>query len=176
MCRGSQPGLENCSVSAGKSGQKNDRAMSSIRCPRSLSVPALAADGQGSTTARPITATSKTPITMSRVSIDAILAPYGDADDGKRMWKLAEARAFDNAGQELPPPFGPHPMGLALFEAERCSSAWPSTYSPAAVTHGDRLSQEPLEEARKIDATDLGRARLAPVRRAQLEPSLGWNS
>jgi hypothetical protein len=35
------------------------------------------------------------------------------------IWKLVEARAFDDAGHELPPPLGPQPMGLALFEAER---------------------------------------------------------
>jgi hypothetical protein len=34
-------------------------------------------------------------------------------------WKLLEARAFDDAGHELPQPFGPHPMGIAVFEAER---------------------------------------------------------
>jgi hypothetical protein len=35
------------------------------------------------------------------------------------VWKLVEARAFDDAGQELPPPLGPQPMGLAMFDAER---------------------------------------------------------
>jgi hypothetical protein len=35
------------------------------------------------------------------------------------VWKLVEARAFDEAGRELPPPLGPQPMGLALFEVER---------------------------------------------------------
>ena len=35
------------------------------------------------------------------------------------VWKLVEARAFDDAGRELPPPLGPQPMGLASFEAER---------------------------------------------------------
>jgi hypothetical protein len=35
------------------------------------------------------------------------------------VWKLVEARAFDDAGRELPPPLGPQPMGLAFFEAER---------------------------------------------------------
>ena len=34
-------------------------------------------------------------------------------------WKLIEARAYDDAGQELPLPFGPHPLGIAVFEAER---------------------------------------------------------
>src|SRR4029077_16496267 len=34
-------------------------------------------------------------------------------------WKLIEARAYDDAGHELPLPFGPHPMGIAVFEAER---------------------------------------------------------
>jgi|SRR5690242_3057729 lipocalin-like protein len=35
------------------------------------------------------------------------------------VWKLVEARAFDDAGRELPPPLGSQPMGLALFESER---------------------------------------------------------
>lgn len=39
------------------------------------------------------------------------------------VWKLVEARAFDDAGQELPPPLGPTPMGIVLFEAERMVGA-----------------------------------------------------
>ena len=35
------------------------------------------------------------------------------------VWKLVDARAFGDAGQELPPPLGPQPTGLAFFEAER---------------------------------------------------------
>ena len=35
------------------------------------------------------------------------------------MWKLVEALAFDDAGGELPPPFGPQPMGFVIFETER---------------------------------------------------------
>jgi hypothetical protein len=34
-------------------------------------------------------------------------------------WKLLWARAFDDAGYELPLPFGPQPMGMAVFDAER---------------------------------------------------------
>jgi hypothetical protein len=34
-------------------------------------------------------------------------------------WKLLWARAFDDAGHEVPPPFGPQPMGIAVFDAER---------------------------------------------------------
>jgi len=44
-------------------------------------------------------------------------------EDGTRslfgIWKLVEARAFDDAGQELPPPLGPHPIGTVTIEAER---------------------------------------------------------
>jgi hypothetical protein len=39
------------------------------------------------------------------------------------VWKLVEARAFDDAGRELPPPLGPKPMGLVLFEADRMVGA-----------------------------------------------------
>ena len=35
------------------------------------------------------------------------------------VWKLVDARAFDDAGRELPPPLGSQPMGLVFFEAER---------------------------------------------------------
>ncbi len=34
-------------------------------------------------------------------------------------WKLLWARAFDDAGHELPPPFGPQPMGIVVFDTER---------------------------------------------------------
>lgn len=35
------------------------------------------------------------------------------------MWKLVEARAFDDAGHEVPSPLGPEPMGGLFIEAER---------------------------------------------------------
>ena len=35
------------------------------------------------------------------------------------VWKLVEARAFDDAGQEVPSPLGPHPMGVAIIDADR---------------------------------------------------------
>jgi hypothetical protein len=35
------------------------------------------------------------------------------------VWKLIETRAFDEAGREVPSPFGPTPMGVAIFDAER---------------------------------------------------------
>jgi hypothetical protein len=35
------------------------------------------------------------------------------------IWKLVEARAFDEAGYEAPSPIGPEPMGVLLIEAER---------------------------------------------------------
>jgi hypothetical protein len=38
------------------------------------------------------------------------------------IWKLVEARAFDDAGRELPPPLGPHPIGTVVFEAERMAA------------------------------------------------------
>jgi Lipocalin-like domain len=34
-------------------------------------------------------------------------------------WELAEARAFDEARRPMPSPFGPQPMGVVRFEAER---------------------------------------------------------
>src|SRR5947209_2378562 len=35
------------------------------------------------------------------------------------IWKLIAARAFNAAGAELPPPLGPHPAGIAMFDPER---------------------------------------------------------
>jgi hypothetical protein len=35
------------------------------------------------------------------------------------IWKLVEARAFDDAGQEVPSLLGPHPMGVAIIDADR---------------------------------------------------------
>jgi hypothetical protein len=35
------------------------------------------------------------------------------------MWRLIEASAFDEAGQVLPSPLAPHPIGFAICEAER---------------------------------------------------------
>ena len=35
------------------------------------------------------------------------------------IWKLVEARAFDEAGHEVPSPLGPEPMGVLLIEAKR---------------------------------------------------------
>ena len=35
------------------------------------------------------------------------------------VWKLVEARAFDEAGQEGPSPLGPQPMGVAIIDTER---------------------------------------------------------
>ena len=49
------------------------------------------------------------------------------------VWKLVAARAFDDAGRELPPPLGPHPIGTVTFEAERM----------AGVAADDRASLPP---------------------------------
>jgi hypothetical protein len=35
------------------------------------------------------------------------------------IWKLVKARAFDDAGREVPSPLGPEPMGGIFAEAER---------------------------------------------------------
>jgi hypothetical protein len=35
------------------------------------------------------------------------------------VWKLVEARAFDDAGQAVSSPLGPNPMGVAIVDAER---------------------------------------------------------
>jgi hypothetical protein len=43
------------------------------------------------------------------------------------VWKLVEAHAFDATGRELPPPLGPQPIGIVLFEAERMVAAISAT-------------------------------------------------
>jgi len=75
------------------------------------------------------------------------------------IWKLVEARAFDNAGQELPPPFGPQPMGLALFEAERmvgiASDARASAtrrLMGATITGRERMIESKLERDARRNA------------------------
>jgi Lipocalin-like domain len=35
------------------------------------------------------------------------------------VWKLIEVRAFDETGRAMPSPFGPQPMGVAIFDVER---------------------------------------------------------
>jgi hypothetical protein len=39
------------------------------------------------------------------------------------MWRLIEASAFNEEGRELPPPFGPSPMGFGMFDGERMITA-----------------------------------------------------
>ena len=57
----------------------------------------------------------------------AVLAQNGETCNARYMamqslvgiWKLVEARAFDEAGHEVPSPLGPEPMGVLLIEAKR---------------------------------------------------------
>ena len=35
------------------------------------------------------------------------------------VWKLVEAHAYDDAGQEVSSPLGPHPMGVVIIDADR---------------------------------------------------------
>jgi hypothetical protein len=53
-----------------------------------------------------------------------------------------ETRAFDEAGREVPSPFGPQPMGIAIVDAERGMAmggagrkAWPPETKRAFVTY-----------------------------------------
>ena len=39
------------------------------------------------------------------------------------MWKLIQARAFDEKGHDIASPLGPAPIGFVLFEAERMIGA-----------------------------------------------------
>ena len=61
------------------------------------------------------------------------------------IWKLVEARAFDDAGRELPPPLGSKPMGVVLFEAERMVGAI-----------GDARASLPTETAMRFFAAYTG--------------------
>ena len=33
-------------------------------------------------------------------------------------WRLVATKAHDDAGRSLPPPYGPQPMGLVVFQAD----------------------------------------------------------
>jgi hypothetical protein len=69
-------------------------------------------------------------------------------------WKLIGASAIDEGGRDLSSPLGPHPMGFAVFEAERM-----------IVAVGDgRLSLPP-------DAPN-GFSSLTPADIASMEPNL----
>ena len=61
------------------------------------------------------------------------------------VWKLVEAHAFDDAGQEVPSPLGPHPMGIAIINSERIMAM-----------AGDGRT-EPSPEARRAFAAYCGR-------------------
>lgn len=39
------------------------------------------------------------------------------------VWKLVAVRAYDDAGRELPPPYGSQPLGIVSFDAERIIGA-----------------------------------------------------
>ena len=47
-------------------------------------------------------------------------------------WKLINARAFDEAGNELEPPLGQNPMGVILYEADRMIVADPCSSQPTS--------------------------------------------
>jgi hypothetical protein len=104
------------------------------------------------------------------------------------IWKLVETRAFDEAGREVPSPFGPQPMGVAIFDAERgmamgCDSR--TTLPPEAkrafvaycgrytfdgtklVTHVDGASGPELleDQVRQIRFDDPRRMTAVPVSR-----------
>jgi hypothetical protein len=51
--------------------------------------------------------------------------------------KLVEARAFDDGGQEVPSPLGPHPVGVAIIDAG--DKRRPSKGISAAVGHESSL-------------------------------------
>jgi hypothetical protein len=60
------------------------------------------------------------------------------------MWKLIEASAFDEAGQVLPSPLGPHPIGFAMCEAERVIVAVSDDRTSLVVTTVDGASSPDL--------------------------------
>jgi hypothetical protein len=61
------------------------------------------------------------------------------------VWKLVEGRAFDEAGREVPSPLGPHPMGVAVIDADRLM----------AMASDGRT--EPPPEAKRVFAAYCGR-------------------
>ncbi len=39
-------------------------------------------------------------------------------NDIRGTWRLVTTKAHDDAGRSLPPPYGPQPMGLVVFQAD----------------------------------------------------------
>jgi uncharacterized heparinase superfamily protein len=74
-------------------------------------------------------------------------------------WKLIDASAFDAAGHALPSPLGPHPMGFAIFEAERVivavsdgrTSLPPDVQSRAFVAYTGRYHFDGSELVTTVD-------------------------
>lgn len=74
------------------------------------------------------------------------------------IWKLIETRAFDEAGREVPSPFGPQPMGVAIFDAERgmamsCDSrlALPPEAKRAFVAYCGRYTFDGTKLVTRVD-------------------------
>lgn len=74
------------------------------------------------------------------------------------VWKLVEARAFDEAGREVASPFGPHPMGVAIFDAERMMAMGsdgrtdlPSETKRAFVAYCGRYTFDGTELVTRVD-------------------------
>jgi hypothetical protein len=102
-------------------------------------------------------------------------------------WKLVWARAFDGDGRELPPPFGPQPMGIVVFDAERMivtvvdgRTSLPPAAPPRAfvsycgnyefdgtklVTHADGASNPAMlkDQIRQIEFESKDRMVAAPI-------------
>jgi len=61
------------------------------------------------------------------------------------IWKLVEARVFNDSGEELPSPLGPQPMGIAIFDAQR-----------AIATAGDGRVTLPPDVSKRVFAATAG--------------------
>jgi hypothetical protein len=74
------------------------------------------------------------------------------------VWKLVEARAFDESGQEVPSPFGPQPMGVAIIDVERIMAMGsdgraelPSETKRAFVAYCGRYTFDGTKLATRVD-------------------------
>ena len=74
------------------------------------------------------------------------------------VWKLVEARAFDDAGREVPSPLGPNPMGVATFGAERGMAmagdgraALPPEAKPAFAAYCGRYTFDGTKLVTRVD-------------------------
>ena len=92
-------------------------------------------------------------------------------------WKLVGARAFDEAGREVPSPLGPEPMGLLLVEAERmmvmvgdgCATVAPGPPSRAFLAYTGNYQFDGKVAVTRVDGASRSNALADQVRQISFQ-------